>query len=148
MRFSYTPFKTQTPVISLGGRSSRPRPVVCVGVVGPVNANPVDAVIDSGSDETLFDESVALSIGIDLTNAPACPCGSILDQIVTARFANVTLRMTDGIEFREWPAWVGFVPNLRRSVLGFGGFQQFFTTTLYGDDEIVELVVNRLYPGI
>jgi hypothetical protein len=56
--------------------------------------------------------------------------------------------LTDGIEFREWPAWVGFAPNLRRRVLGFAGAMQFFTTIFYGDDEIVELNVNRLFPGI
>jgi hypothetical protein len=55
--------------------------------------------------------------------------------------------LTDGIEYHEWPAWVGFVKGLRRPLLGFGGFLQFFTATFHGDDEFVELAVNRLYPG-
>jgi hypothetical protein len=51
------------------------------------------------------------------------------------------------MEFREWPAWVGFVNGLRRPVLGFAGFLQFFTATFRGDDEVLDLEVNRLYPG-
>ncbi len=67
---------------------------------------------------------------------------------MTARFAHIVLRMSDGIEYREWPAWVGFVSvGLRRAVLGFGGVLQFFDATFRGADEVVELAINRLYPG-
>jgi hypothetical protein len=31
--------------------------------------------------------------------------------------------------------------------LGFAGFLQYFTATLHGDREQVELAVNALYPG-
>ncbi len=64
------------------------------------------------------------------------------------RYAPVTLRLTDGQEFREWPAWVGFTPAaLVYPILGFAGCLQFFTSTFHGDTEEVELTVNRLYPG-
>jgi hypothetical protein len=64
------------------------------------------------------------------------------------RYASVTLRITDGVEFREWPAVVGFASgNLTRPLLGFAGFLQFFTATFHGDREEVELTVNPLYPG-
>jgi hypothetical protein len=56
-------------------------------------------------------------------------------------------RMANGVEFREWPAWIGFGPAVRKSVLGFGGFLQVFTATFYGDREEVVLEVNALYPG-
>jgi hypothetical protein len=60
----------------------------------------------------------------------------------------VTLRISDGIEFREWTATVGFVQTrLRHSLLGFAGFLQYFTATFHGDREEVELVVNSLYHG-
>jgi hypothetical protein len=57
------------------------------------------------------------------------------------------LRLTDGVERREWPAWVGFSPAIQRSLFGFAGFLQFFTATFHGDYEKVELTTNRLYPG-
>jgi hypothetical protein len=64
------------------------------------------------------------------------------------RYAEVTLRVTDGREFREWRARVGFTSApLKRALLGFAGFLQFFTATFHGDREEVELAVNSLYPG-
>jgi hypothetical protein len=67
---------------------------------------------------------------------------------VPLRYAEVTLRITDGQEHREWQAWVGFTASrLRRPLLGFAGFLQFFESNFQGDLEQVELTVNRLYPG-
>jgi hypothetical protein len=57
------------------------------------------------------------------------------------------LRITDGREFREWPTWVGFASRLKRPLLGFAGFQQFFSILLQGDREAAELTVNSLYAG-
>ena len=121
---------------------------IIVSVLGPANIDVVQARIDTGSDETLFPEDVAARIGLDLANAPAESFGGQGGGQLTARFAHVSLRLTDGIEFREWPAWVGFVATgLRWPVLGFGGFLQFFDSTFRGADETVELVANRLCPG-
>ena len=37
-------------------------------------------------------------------------------------YAQVILRLTDGQEHREWPAWVGFAPiQMNRALLGFAG---------------------------
>jgi hypothetical protein len=64
------------------------------------------------------------------------------------RYAQGTLRVTDGQEFREWPAWVGFTSVvLRQPLLGFAGFLQFFDALFRSDREEVELTVNSLYPG-
>ena len=60
----------------------------------------------------------------------------------------MTLRLTDGREFREWPARVGFAPvPMTFALLGFAGFLQFFGANFLGDGEEVELTVNSLYPG-
>jgi hypothetical protein len=62
--------------------------------------------------------------------------------------AEVTLRVADSKERREWKAWVAFSPvPLRQPLLGFAGFLQYFTATFHGDREEVELAVNSLYPG-
>ncbi len=118
-----------------------------MSATGPTVTKPFLGKVDSASDETLLDETLAHDIGVNLLNAPTCTFGGIVQGGYTARFAQVVLRLTDGIEFREWPAWVGFVAGLRRPVLGIAGFLQFFTTTLFGDDEVVEVQINRLYPG-
>jgi len=68
--------------------------------------------------------------------------------LLSVRYAQVTLRLTDGQELREWPARVGFAPFAsNRALLGFAGFLQFFEATFRGDREEVELTVNSLYPG-
>lgn len=64
------------------------------------------------------------------------------------RYAPVTLRLTDGREFREWQATVGFTSvRLKHQLLGFAGCLQFFTSTFFGHLEEVELTINPLYPG-
>jgi hypothetical protein len=147
MKFRYKQIGVAQPVFSLGGRTTRPRPLLFISVTGPTSTKALEARVDSGSDETLCGENVANQIGVDLTHAPVETAFAANQGIMKVRMAQVTLRISDGIEFREWPAKVGFVAGLRKSVLGFGGFLQFFKTTLHGDDELVELEVNRLYPG-
>ncbi len=67
---------------------------------------------------------------------------------VAVRYAAVELRLTDGQEFRRWPAWVAFTAaHLKHPLLGFAGCLQFFGAFFRGDREEVELAVNALYPG-
>lgn len=147
MRFKYTPVPFRQPAISLGGRLTRPWPMVMVGVEGPLTTMPADLKIDSACDDTLLSEKLATTIGVDLTNAPTGTVVTANQGIIPVRFGRVVLRLSDGIEFRAWPAWVGFAPRLHRPLAGFGGFMQFFKTTFFGDLEEFELEVNSLYPG-
>ena len=67
---------------------------------------------------------------------------------VPIRYAQVTLRLTDGHEFREWLAWIGFTTaTLRQPLLGFAGCLQFFDANFRGSREEVELASNSAYPG-
>jgi hypothetical protein len=134
--------------VSLGGRSSRPRPLLISSVIGPHGTDAVEGRLDTGSDETLFSARLAARIGVDLRNAPLGQITAADGSVVSIRYAQVTLQITDGKERREWPAWVGFSAAIRRPLFGFAGFLQFFTATFHGDRELVELTINRLYPGI
>jgi len=96
----------------------------------------------------VFPEHLATHVGIDLTNAVQGTSAGVGQTPVPVKYAQVILRLTDGVEFREWPAWVGFTPVLSKyALLGFAGCLQFFTATFHGDLEMVDLVVNSLYPG-
>ena len=96
----------------------------------------------------MFPEAIATVAGVDLTNAPVGEATAVGGAPVPVRYAQVTLRITDGQEYRTWPAWVGFTAlPLGRPLLGFAGFLQFFTATFDGEGEKLELTVNRLYPG-
>ena len=148
LHYHYRLFQLNHPIVSLGGRWTRPRPVVSVTLIGPQDTRARVALLDSGADDTLFPEQLAAQLGIDLTNAPPAIGSGIGARHVPVRYAEVRLRLFDGTELREWPAWVGFTPaRLTLPVLGFAGCLQFFTATFRGDLEEVELDTNRLYPG-
>jgi hypothetical protein len=91
---------------------------------------------------------VASRIGIDLSTADIGEGSGVSSGAAPLRYALVTLRVTDGHEFREWTGWVGFTSApLRLPLLGFAGFLQFFTATFHGDREEVELTINTLFPN-
>ena len=148
LRFRYQLAPTSGFVIPLGGRSVRPRPVVPVIVVGHTGSRIREVILDTASDDTVFPISLAVQIGVGLTGAPMGKGSGVGLIAVPLRDAEVTLRIATNQEQREWQAWVSFTSgSLRRPILGFGGFLQFFTATFYGDREEVELSVNSLYPG-
>jgi hypothetical protein len=146
--FRYKVIQAPRAVVPLGGRWSRPRPLLPIAVIGPTNTSAVDGYLDTGADDTVFSERLATRIGLDLTNAPQGQLTTATLTKAPVRYAQVSLRITDGKEQREWPAWVGFTPTrLQSPLLGFAGFLPFFTASFHGDREVVELTVNRLYPG-
>jgi hypothetical protein len=148
LRYPYKAVSVAHAIVSLGGGWVRPRPVIGVTVIGPTDSRLRQALLDTGADDTVFSEDLAAQIGIDLTNAPAGAGAGVASGPVPLRYAEVILRITDGVEQREWKAWVGFTPaQLHYPTLGFAGFLQFFTASFHGDRQEVELSVNGLYPG-
>jgi hypothetical protein len=148
MLFPYTPFRSPQPIWSLRGRTTRPRPMLTVTVVGPAGASVEYCLLDTGADDTVFPDNVARLIGVDLTSAPVGGASGVGRVAAPIRFAEVTLRLAGNGELHEWQARVGFTSApLKQPLLGFAGFLEYFTATFHGDQEQVELAVNRLYPG-
>jgi hypothetical protein len=148
LRFPYLNFRPAPALVPLIGRSVRPRPVFSVTLIGPRGSIAQDALLDTGSDDTVFPEWAAQRIGVDLTNAPLGYASGLPQSSVPVRYARVPLRIADNYERREWEAWVGFTPvQIRFPALGFVGFLEYFTATFHGDREEVELTVNGSYPG-
>src|SRR5947208_6697696 len=146
--FPYSLTSMGRPIVPLGGRWVRPRPTVFITAIGPNDARLEQALVDPGADETVFPDRLAARIGIDLSTAPRGSGSGVGSGRVPLRYAEVTLSLTDGIELREWRAWVGFTSApIGRALLGFAGCLQFFTATFHGDREQVELDANALYPG-
>ena len=149
LRFVYQRIGVTRPLASLHGRKDRPRPYINVSLLGPTGIAIEKALIDTGADDTVFPEWIAWKIGIDLSNAPSATSGGMGGGSGLLRFAQITLRVADNKERREWQAWVGFTTApLRHSLLGYAGFLQYFTATFHGEREEVELTVNGLYPGV
>jgi hypothetical protein len=148
MLFRYRHVSAKQPVYALGGRFVRPRPLVDYGIVGPRSVAIGEGLLDTGSDDTVFPESVAQAIGVDLSIAQPGLASGVGRLPIPVRYSQVLLRLSDGRESREWPAIVGFTATrLYRPLLGFAGCLQFFTSKFEGDLDQVELTANRLYPG-
>ena len=146
--FRYKIIPVPHSVVTLGGRWSRPRALLPIAVIGPANTSAVDGYLDTGADDTVFSERLAARIGVDLSNAPVGQATTATLTNAPVRYAQVTLRLTDGKEQREWPAWVGFTPGkLQSPLLGFAGFLQFFDANFLGADREVILEANRSFPG-
>src|SRR5258708_2998525 len=130
MRFRFVLDPMANPVLTLGGRFTRPRPVIPIGLVGPTGAKAVAAPVEPGADGQGFHDTVARDLGIDLTNAPQGAATGLAMNQSAIRYAEVIVRLAQGAERREWRAWVGFTSDpIIRPVLGFAGFLQFFTAT-------------------
>jgi predicted aspartyl protease len=146
--FRYQLFSQQAASLSLGGRWSRPRPVVPFSVPGPKDTWVDMGLLDTGSDETILPMDAARYIGLDLSQAPTGATAGLGSVLLPLQYAEVKLRLSDGKENREWMAWVGFTTvRIKRPILGFAGVLQFFTTSFHGDREEVFLEVNALYRG-
>jgi predicted aspartyl protease len=148
LSYPYRLYPTPGSVTPLGGRYSRPKPVIPVTVIGPRRTHFVAGLLDTGADDTLFPESIAALVGVNLSGAPTAMGTGVGLARVAVRYAEVVLGIAQGSERHEWRAWVAVtsVP-LRRPLLGFAGFLQFFTATFHGDREEVELTANALLPG-
>jgi hypothetical protein len=148
LHFPYYRFQLGSPIWPLGGLTYRPQPLAHVTLLGPQGTRVRRAVLDTAADDTVFAAADAAAVGIDLTNAPVGQAQGVGRVPALLLYAQVTLRMTDGVVFREWPARVGFtaVP-LIRPLLGYAGCLQFFAALFLGDQEEVELTVNSRYPG-
>ena len=142
LRFPYLP-PSPAPV----GQSLRPFvPVAIIGAGG--RRHFPRALLDTGSEDTIFPATVAKLIGVDL-------------QIRTGRkaalrwrgaaypllFGNANLELTDGSETVNWPAEIGFsdapIPYV---LLGNNACLEFFDATFLGWAREVELNQNLSFP--
>src|SRR5437867_3272274 len=105
-------------------------------MVGPIGSRAREAILDPAADDSVFPEELeelAAKIGVDLSQAPQGTGAGVGLANVLLRYAEVTFRITNGKEQRQWQACVGFTATkLRYPLLGFGGFLQFFDATFLG----------------
>jgi hypothetical protein len=146
--FKYKQVRIRRPAIALGGRLTRPRSLIHATLLGASSVYLAEVLLDPGADDTIFPNDAAVQLGLDLSNAPLGEATGVAGTAMPVRFAQVILRLTDGHEYCEWPALVGFTAApLRHPLLGFAGCLQFFDSDFRGEREEVELATNNLYPG-
>src|SRR3954453_8387772 len=108
LSFPYSQEKIVTPAVALGGRMTRPRPIIDVTLINQGQTRFARGLLDTGADDTIFPEWLAVGLGINLSQCPAGQGTGVGGQSIPVRFATVTLRIPDGIEYRDWNALVGF----------------------------------------
>ena len=127
-----------------------PRPLVPVAIIGQVTRRRFPrALLDSGSEDTIFPAPIATMIGTQLYRRGSQK--SIVRWRGTTyplRFGNIHLELTDGTSIWKWPAEVGFSDApLPYVILGNNGCLEFFDATFFGESREVELKINSAYAG-
>jgi hypothetical protein len=126
----------------------RLRPVIPVRIAASGGSQLLDGLLDTGSDETVFEDWVAKPLGIDLAQAPSEPVNLVGRGTIDCRYTTVTLVLTDGKEACRWPALVGFVPiKLQYQLLGHSGCLEYFDAEFRGADREIFLETNRFFAG-
>jgi hypothetical protein len=140
---------TKLPVPGLGASRLRYRPVIAVLLSGTATPQLRDGLLDTGADDTAFSDAVAIALGIDLSQAEQRSISLAgRPQPVVCRYAQVQLRISDGVETFEWPATVGFVmARLHYALLGQAGFLQYFSADFDGEGHVVTLTPKPSFPG-
>jgi hypothetical protein len=151
LRVPYMPVPVHQAIPSLGGPRVRYRPVMAVRLTAPAASRLFDGLIDSGADDTVFADSIATTLGIDLQGAEERSVHLVgRPQPIRVRYALTQLLITDGgQETYEWAAVVGFVSGrLHYNLLGQAGFLQFFDCNLRGEpDHEAILAPKASFPG-
>ena len=68
--YRYTRYPKPQPVVSLNGRTERPKPVITVALITAQRTVTRDGLLDTGADDTIFPEDDARKLGIDLSKRP------------------------------------------------------------------------------
>lgn len=127
------------PTMALDGLQ---RPVVPIMLESPGRRRLiVDALVDTGSDVTLFPEGFAAALDINLDGLPEKPLTSALGVIANYRESEVFLELRRDSESVRWRTSVGFLPlKMGYSILGTNGFFEFFHLGYNAGDSWIDLI--------
>ena len=131
------------------GATARYKPMLHIRVEHDGEAWPVQGLLDTGSDDTVFPRSLAERLRISLDGLPVTSATSAGGRPIQYAVASVTLAIHDGTQSCRWNALVGFRLDSVKSLPLFGQlvFLQFFTAEFLGDSHEVILTPNGSFPG-
>ncbi len=94
-------------------------------------------------------QQVSQPVGIDLSIAPTGTARGVGGTSITYRYADLQLRLSDGVETCEWPAILRFLDlPMAHGLLGQTGFFQFFDVAFLGASKEVTIVPNATFTGV
>jgi hypothetical protein len=119
---------------------------VTIDVIGSLRRQRIQALVDTGSDETVFPASLAKAIGVQLDHASASQASAVGGQVVQLIPGSVMLQLTEGEQKHRWQMTAGFLevnrPEDEVSLLGYAGFLEFFRATFDSEQQELELTPN------
>ncbi|HLQ45693.1 MAG TPA: aspartyl protease family protein [Planctomycetaceae bacterium] len=129
-------------------RQNLDRPIIAVTIHGPHGLSlQTDALIDTGSDVTLFSSDVAHRLKIDLTGLPSLPVMTAVGPIATYQPFELTLEIRRPPDVVRWTGHAGFLPRpMSLSILGTKGFFEFFDINYSNRNRRVEIAACVLLP--
>ncbi len=141
-----TPAASEGEARSYVGESTA-RPYVSVRIRGPAAARRLKhALLDAGSQDTLFPAELAERLGIVLGGEQQAIRWR--GQRFAVEFQIVELEIAEGGTVWRWRARAGFTPApLAYALIGQRGCLEFLDATFRGADQVVELDTNRAFPG-
>ena len=148
MKFRYASYEVDpSPTVPSGVLY---RPEVTIDVVGPRRIETIQALVDTGSDETVFPASLANAIGVQLDHGSAGHASAVGGHAVQLVPGSVMLQVTQGQETYRWQVTVGFLeveePEDEIALLGYAGFLEFFRAVFDSQSHELELVPNDRFP--
>jgi hypothetical protein len=149
MNFAYSSIISRSP--DTGDFLFIRRPEIPITISGSAGTARYVALVDSGSDNTIFPKSVAdyLQIPLEATSGPdATLFGGRHVQLLTGE--EILQLDADG-ESLEWPAIICFfdfpTDSEETVLLGHAGFLDYFTATLDGKQGVLTLIANDELPS-
>ena len=147
MRFGYSSYEVDpSPTVPDGILY---RPEVTIDVIGPTRHETIQALVDTGSDETVFPASLARAIGVRLDHASPGSASAVGGHVIRLIPGEVVLQLKgDGLTYR-WQTIVGFLevaePADEVALLGYAGFLEYFLATFNSEAYQLELTPTRRF---
>ena len=134
-------------LVAVKPSDNAPRPFVSIRIQGPVGSRRLrSALLDTGSQDTLFPAALAEPLGILLGGERHAI--KWRGERYWVEFQTVDLELAQNEVVWRWQTQVGFTPApLAYALLGQRSCLDFLDATFCGADQVVELATNRLFPG-
>ena len=148
MKFRYASYEVDpSPTLPSGVVH---RPEVAIEVIGPRRTETIQALVDTGSDETVFPVSLARAIEVQLEGASAGLASAVSGHAIELLPGRIDLLISDGRQTYRWPTMVAFLDFEQSedevALLGYAGFLEFFRATFDSHERELELTPNERFP--
>ena len=121
------------------------RPMAKIRIAGPKGFRDLFALVDTGSDETLFPYDLVDRLGVTIRDGHKNEIRGIGGHTTTIWYSTVNLELLTPGGGPRWSARVGFYLGAR-SVLGHSGFLDHFTAKFNGRAKRLTLTPNQTAP--